>query len=428
MSNQVEPHAVRVARLLASSPEAVFEEMRATAHTRRSRLSTALDEDLETALRDRAAPLIDLALAQFGTSRSVVGPLLAAGLAKASSSRVGADHRRGLRVACYANDQLDSFMSEGLLHELVPAQTAARIVASADLGEIAVLLRNPAVGDQALADLYRKTGPFEKLSDERWRRLVDLAADNPRIVAAGDEEHGPDWGFWKIHKALFELVTSAPVTGEWCRTLHSTLVNVHPPMVAIEAPINETLKKWEGFTAMDYSGKKPASGEYTDLPLAEEFSCIVAAVYGTRFVDSSYERAGTPNSPTLPERCAYYGTASLKRKEVQQYATRDGIGFGLAFSFNESGMCSAEARAAFEEHARYPHRLYRSRMEVVSRQWRYLRAVIARWDDDEVEVEDTVAKSVARLEQGLISLAKDVRNLWWLAIVGFLVLAWLARR
>ncbi|WP_133255215.1 hypothetical protein [Phenylobacterium kunshanense] len=86
MSDQVEPHAVRVARLLASSPEAVFEDMRRAAEGRRSLLSTALDEELETALGQRREPLIDLALAQFGTSRAVVAPLLATGLSQAVRS------------------------------------------------------------------------------------------------------------------------------------------------------------------------------------------------------------------------------------------------------------------------------------------------------------------------------------------------------
>jgi hypothetical protein len=426
MSDQVEPHAVRVARLLASSPEAVFEDMRRAAEGRRSLLSTALDEELETALGQRHEPLIDLALAQFGTSRAVVAPLLAVGLSKPSGPSDAA-HRRGLRVACYANTQLDSFLSHGLLHELAAPQTKARILASGALDEMAVLLRNPAVGDEALADLYRKAGPFQKLSDERWRRLVELAADNPRIVAPGDEEHGPDWGFWDIHKALFELVVSAPVTDEWCRVLHRTLVRVHPPTVAIKVPINPTLQKWEAFEAKDYKGD-PAEGEFTDLPLAEEFRCIVAAVYGTRLVDSAYERAGTPNSATLPERCAYYAGASLTKKEVAQFSARDGAAFGLAFSFNESAMCSRESREAFEEHANNPLPLYRSRMEVIARRWKYLRTVIARWDEDEDEADDPVGASLRRIDQGMTAVAREVRRLWWLLVAGLAVLAWIVRR
>jgi hypothetical protein len=428
MPHYKEPESVRVARLLASSPEAVFEDLRTAAEVPRYRLTTELDEELETALSLRHEHLIDLALAQFGRSRAVVAPLLTEGLGKPSSPSDAA-RRCGLRVACYANTQLDSFLglSDGLLHKLVPERTKARVLANADLGEMGVLLRNPAVGDTALADLYRKSGPFEKLSEERWCRLVQCAADNPRIVAAGDEEHGPDWGFWEIHKALFELVTTAPVTDNWCRALHWTLARVHPPGVEITAPINETLNRWADFEAKDYKGEV-AGGIYTDLPLAEEFRCIVAAVYGTRLVDSNYERAGTPGSKTLAERCAYYGGASLTEKEVAKFATRDGAAFALAFTFNGSAMCSSKSREAFEKHVTFWPDTYRARLEVLARKWKYLRTVIARWDNDDDETEDPVSASFARVEKDIAALAKEVRRQGWLLGAGFILLCLLLGR
>jgi hypothetical protein len=421
-----EPESVRFARLLASAPEAVFDDMRRHAEARSRFSLSGGDEELELALAQRQEHLIDLALAQFGTSKAVVAPLLAEGLATASSSS-DAVRRRGLRVACYANEHLALFRSQGLLNELATESTKARILAKADTGELAVLLRNPRVGDDALADLYRKAGPFEKLTDERWCQLVELAADNPRIVADEDNEHGPDWGFWQIHKALFELVTTAPVTDIWCRALHRTLARVHPPGVEIKFPINETLEKWSTFEAKGYDGQ-PAAGMYTDLPFAEEFRCIVAAVYGTRSVDSGYERAGAPNSKTLPERCAYYGGAPLTKKEVARFAARDGAAFGLAFSFNELAMNSEESREAFEKHMTFWPSTYRSRLEVLARKWTYLRTVIARWDDGGDEAEDSVSASVARLEKDVAAIAKEVRHQWWLTLVGFVLLSWLIGR
>lgn len=426
MPYEAEPKGVRTARLLASSPQAVFEDLRSYAETR-GRLSLFGDDnELELALAQRSEPLIDLALAQFGTSKAVLAPLLEEGLATASSPH-DVLRRRGLRVACYANRHLDPFRSHGLLNELVPEHTKVRILTNGDLDEMAVLLRNPAVGDDALADLYRKTGPFAELTDERWCRLVELAADNPRIVADEDDEHGPDWGFRDIQKALFELVTTAPVTDKWCRVLHRTLARIHPPAVAISVPINETLEKWAAFEATDYRGS-PVEGIYTGLPFAEEFRCIVAALYGTRFVDSGYERAGSPKSASLPERCAYYGGASLTRDEVARFAARDGEAFGLAFSFNQSAMKTRESREAFEKHVSNWPSTYRSRLEVLARKLKYLRTVLARWDDGEDEAEDSVSASVARLEKDIGALAKEVRNQRWLLVVGFALLALLLGR
>jgi hypothetical protein len=425
MSDQQEPHAVRLARLMASSPEVVFADLRTAAEARRSLLHMP-DEELETALAQRLDPLIDLGLAQFGRSKSVVARLLATGLAKPSSPSDAA-RKRGLRVACYGNTGLDYFGSHDLLADLVSARTKASIVANGAEDELAVLLRNPAVGDKALANLYRKEGPFQKLSDERWRDLVDLAAHNTRIVAAGDEKHGPDWGFWEIHKALFEMVTSAPVTENWCRVLHRTLVRVNPPSVVIKTPITATLKNWEDFEVKDHEGKIE-EGWYSGLSLAEEFRCIVAALYGTRYVDSSYERAGTPQSATLPERCAYYAGASLTKKEVKKFLARDGAAFLLAFSFNEVAMCTPDLREALGVHGEQPSWLYRSRMEIYARERPYLRAIIARWDTEGDETKDPIGASIDRVQAGVTALSKEIRRLWWLFVGGLLLISWLIQR
>jgi hypothetical protein len=412
--------SVRFARLLASSPEAVFDDMRRNAEARSRFSFSGSDDELELALAQRQEHLIDLALAQFGTSKTVVAPLLAEGLATASNPS-DAIRRRGLRVACYANEHLGLFRSHGLLNELATEGIKARILAKADIGELAVLLRNPSVGDDALVDLYRKAGPFEKLTDDRWCQLVELAADNPRIVASEDNEYGPDWGFWGIHKALFRLVTTAPVSDNWCRALHRTLARVHPPSVAIEVPINATLEKWAGFEAKDYKGEAE-DGIYTDLPLAEEFRCIVAAVYGTRLVGSEYERAGTPNSVALYERCAFYGSAPLTKKLVAEYLARDGSAFGLAFSFNESAMLTKAAREAFEDQSfRWPN-TYRTRMTVLARKWKYLRTAIARWDNDDDEPAVSVNASFARVEKDIAALAKEIRRQGWLLGAGFILI------
>lgn len=421
-----EPEGVRFARLLASAPDAVFDDMRRSAETL-GRLSLSRgDEKLEFALVQRQEHLIDLALAQFGTSKAVVSPLLEEGLATASSPGDSL-RRRGLRVACYANEHLDFIRSHGLLDKLATEETKARILADGDLDEVAVLLRNPFVGDVALADLYRKSGPFEKLTDERWCQLVELAADNPRIVADEDDEYGPDWGFWEIHKALSKLVTTAPVSENWCRALHRTLARAWPPSVAIETPINATLEKWAGFEARDYRGETE-EGVYTDLPLAEEFRCIVAAVYGSRLVGSGYERAGTPNSTTIYERCAFYGSAPLTKKLVAEYFAKDGTAFGLAFSFNESAMSDNAAREAFEENSfRWPD-TYRRRMAGLARKRKYLRTVIARWDNDDDETKDSVSASFARIEKDIAALTKEIRRQGWLLGVGFILLCLLVGR
>jgi len=417
-----------MARLLVASPEAVLAELsRPAADERRRRWGTLLGEELEEALAKRQEPLIDLALAQFAASRAVVARLLGIGL-RAPDSQFDAVQRRGLRVACYANERLDPFMTHGLLHELAPEVVIAEIVASAPLAELAVLLRNPVVGDKALVDLYRKSGPFEGLDDDRWRRLVELAALNPRIVVGDDDEQGPDFGFWDIHKALFGLVCTAPATEDWCYALQGTLARIHPPAVAIAEPINATIGRWRDLKIVRRKGE-PQEGIYTNLPLAEEFVCILAAVYGTRFVESRYEHAGTPASKSVAERCAYYGGAKLTKKDVERFSERDGAAFDLAVVFNDRAILDREVRAALEDRARYPTTLFRERVAVIARRWKFLREVIARWetDDDEAPLDPGLVL-IERLEQRVTGLAKQVRTLGYLLVAAVVMIALLVRR
>jgi uncharacterized protein YjeT (DUF2065 family) len=428
MTGNADPHAVRLARLLASAPETVLEDLRRSAAGRRSRLSTHLDEELEAALAARHEPLIDLALAQYGSSSKVVAALFTESLKK-GAAEADEQRRRGLRVACYANEQLDLFLSEGLLSNLAATPTvAAKIVSTAPLDEMSVLLRNPAVGDKTLSSLYAGTRPFQGLEEDRWARLVELAADNPRIVTDEDDQHGPDWGFWDIHKALFQLVRTAPLTDRWCRALHRTVANIHPPSVAITEDIGPTLERWD-LDLKRYDGDV-LEGDYTGLPFAEEFRCMLAAVYGTRFVDSRYVHSGSASSPTLGERCAYYGGAKLTKKEVERFAAADGAAFGLAVAFNERAILENETRAAIEEHADLPIELYRSRVAVIAQKWRYLRQVVARWhveDDDGLDQLGSDA-AIRRLEQQVTALSTQVRNAGYVIIAVAVLIVFFLRR
>lgn len=421
-----EPHAVRMARLRVSAPEVVFENLKAAAEAERSRLSTVLDEELEAALARRNEPLIDLGLARYATASKVVTPLLAAGLAKPSSEE-DSIHRRGLRVSCYANRQLGSFLSEGLLSELASPQQAVRIVEKGDLSELAVLLRNPAVGDKTLADLFRGTGPFAGLPEDRWCKLVQLAADNPRIVAPGDEEHGPDWGFWEIHKGLFQLVRTAPATERWCFALHYMLAHARPPSVVIDEPIDATLKRWSHLEIKDRNGE-PTEGFYSELPMSEEFLCLIASAYGTRFVDSQYEFAGTPRSPTVAERCAYYAGAKLTKKDAAAFLARDSAAFSLAFMFNDSAILNAETRAFFEERGNYDRQLYKFRVGVLAREWPFLQRLIPSWEMEEDAQSNPLMFTLVRLEGEIAELKKQFRVAAYSLILGFSILAYLARR
>ena len=92
------------ARLLASSPEAVFDELKKlSAKTRAQPFWNNRNDKYEIGLVDRNERLINLGLAAYGTNKEVLKALYKHGLEPAQNTS-DASYKEGLRVGCLSNN------------------------------------------------------------------------------------------------------------------------------------------------------------------------------------------------------------------------------------------------------------------------------------------------------------------------------------
>ena len=197
------------ARLLASSPEAVFEELKTLSLKTRAQPLNSGDK-YEISLINRNERLINLGLAAYGTNKEVLKALYKHGLEPAqgrlSTSTVREAH----------------FMFR-FPDEIIGAEETRRVLTEANGNEVAALIQNPKVSDELLEALYKRQGVFADKLEERRRQLIWMSASNARLVTKQEYHDAPDMGHYGIHKSIFGLLETTPVKYNWLRLLYHLL-------------------------------------------------------------------------------------------------------------------------------------------------------------------------------------------------------------
>jgi hypothetical protein len=157
------------ARLSVSSPEEVLRELKRIAQE--PDLILGRRDTIEALLVERNHRLINLGLACYGTSREVYTALYKHGLEKPADI---ADERykRGLRIGCLSNRAVSAAGLEfDFPRRLIGQEEIHRVITGGDDAEAEALICNPSVSDRLLEELYKRSGAFANLDEERWSRL-----------------------------------------------------------------------------------------------------------------------------------------------------------------------------------------------------------------------------------------------------------------
>lgn len=210
------PTIVTEARLLKSEPSAVFREL---INRPKSKLGSRAETSLERLLLSRQEPLIDLALACTTADKDILHFLYNQGLVEATNE-LDTHYQLALRVACLSNQDTWDFHFPA---RIIGESEVSRIVLQGQHEERSALLKNPEVDSSLLVNLYTGAGPFQQLSDDVRRWMVMESAKNPRLCDERDSDDSPDMEYYSIHKAIFQLLESAPVTNSWVYTLFNLL-------------------------------------------------------------------------------------------------------------------------------------------------------------------------------------------------------------
>ncbi len=332
------------ARLLAAGGQYVYERLRDFSQERvRWRFSTP-DEGLERGLLDRADPLIDIALASFAASPTVLTELW---------RRAAADHypdpqfRRGIRLACLSNHTV---LTDRFPVSIIGAADLERILGAADTEEAYALIRNDKVHDSLLSALFEHREPFAALEDDRWRAFVMQASHNARINDEQEGEFGPNLSQASIQESIFRMLESAPTTGPWVVALHYFLESLDPQQVQEPecSRVDGVLDRWAKVEVLDKDGAIQG-GVYPGISYADEFRCLVGALYGSCRKDGDRVVHGSAGAAAIAERCAYYGNAGMTAEEARRFLAREPLVFAFAASCNPALMSRPELRRLIEE-------------------------------------------------------------------------------
>lgn len=430
MATEYTEARIREARLIVARPEQVLTELEKYSDELNTRVF-GRDEHLERSLLARNEPLIDLGLARHGREREVVAALYQKSHAK-PADHLQERYLRGLRIACLSNEVVLRHFDfpEGVLG----TEEFARLINEGDDEYLAALLSNPNVADKFLETLYKNEGYFASLPDERRRCLVYLSSCNPRLTTQEDFEDGPDLGYMHIHKGIIAMLACAPTTERWLLALRGLLGELDPgDLHSPDEAITPILERWAQVSVAERGLFK--DGEFTALPLRDEFRCLVAAMYGchySRGKDGKFtlNNLGRPDSPDVVLRCAYYGRAKLTAKEMTAAFAADEDIYLLAVLCNDSVYHDPALRKLLEgEQLRGNLRyIYRRRCEQIHKRWpRFDPRPVSDWLIEDTPPENKELKILKQLETTLASIANTFKSVqtwifWGFVVLGALVL------
>jgi hypothetical protein len=193
----------------------------------------------------RVDPVIDLALATHGRSRTVLNKLydraasaLKAVLAANGSLFVGSDH--GTRIPLRDRD---------------PSQSRIwSIVKHAPLNELRALCSNPDIysGFYHALITSRQSDGDSIVSEQRFQHIVRFLADNPCVSQSREdsrERHyldgSADYKYNEFCVAAWALAATVPVTLAWAETLSRLYIRLHRPYNRLK-DIDAIIARWQG--------------------------------------------------------------------------------------------------------------------------------------------------------------------------------------
>lgn len=423
--------STRLARLLISPPPVVYEELKAySTEVRADPFGTASDE-LEAKLAARGDPLIDLAIASYGASTDQIGQLYKKSKLPPADD-ADASYKQGLRLAVLANETV---ASRGFLkrfpENVIGEAELASVLKNGDWIEAQTLVENPTVADDVLLALYHGDKVADGIDDQRRRQLVAVSGRNPRLQNREDDEFGPDLGHWDLHKAIFEMLETAPTSDGWLECLDFLLMQIDPSEVAHPDSIDAILERW----TVNENGELPKPSkrrEYNETGLDErtQFRCLIASLYG-RSYSSTGRIHGAPDDNDVVRRCAYYGNASLDPKAINAGYEKDGETFVFAAMANDDVYLKKANRKVFEDECltgRQSDR-YKRRCAQLHNKWpSFNPRPTAEWmverSEEEKSADPALGRQVAELSKRLSSIEKSVALLPWLIVALVLVAVW----
>jgi hypothetical protein len=433
------PTSITISRLLNLPPSAVYEELKDFGSDEEG-LWMGRDHSVEEALLQRDDPLINLGLAQYCASHDV-----AAVLYKRGSLSIGdVTYNKALRMAVLGNSLVPRRIMGGNTFGVLPDEELLRLVNTDDKNhtdELYAVLINP--GAKRLLDrLYNQEKPFDKVSPDHYMRALYWSSSNPGIRDDDSNEHGPDMAAYGLQKGIKRLMQVLPVTEDGLRTAYWLLKStaMHKAGHFDEDP-TPVFRRWQPLE-LSADFKKYHEGDAHKLDMKEEFQCMLASVYNHYSMKTPDNKMkivylGSPDSPELFLRCAYYARETkLTPEQMEKAYSRDTDAFTLAALYNDSLFWNTKTRAMLERfvRGRLIHRYKRRIAQINKKHPEFDLNPVSEHGvgllEDETKQPTKDQKRMERLEALVAANTKQLSNiykrLWWvfILVVVAVVLIW----
>ena len=414
-----EPECLSQARLMAAAPEFVYEQLKF--------YSSNVGhwdgkEELEKLLLKRNEKLINLAVAQFATHKSIIEQLY-----NQACVATGPDdelYNLGLRVACLSNRHFDFFNW--------PDFDLNTLMARGFTVEAAALLANPSIRSSVLEALFKKSDYFAQVDEKNWLWMIQASAENERLNIDESDIHGPDMSLWGIHNAIFEFLENAPVTPQSAHAVLSLLCALDPHHTRSPEEVAHVLDRWSKIELKNYKGEDD-EGWFTHVSLRDELRCLIASLYSRRRTPamSGPRVFGSADDDDIARRCAFYAGTDLSEKEIEAGFRRDKDVFVFAVLKNCYVLLNKTKRALIEEYLSGNFiNEYRRRCEDIRKKYKWFdvrpvsesgRDLLDEFQQPNSKEISLLEKIIGQNEQLVARLKSYERSMYW--IVPILIIA-----
>ena len=305
---------IQEAELMAMSPEAVAQLLRARATSPRTKPALdVVDEDTEQALQARKHALIDLALAQYGRDVSVVAELF---------SSVPPKHP--IRLAALSNSNIEGKASFPI-HLFGDEQKLCQWLDAAPEEEFEALFENPNLSNALLSDLLTRRGTWSDVSDDTLRKVVHALLKNERMHAGYQKQFYDEWkhfSYTSVSDAAWLLAETVEPTERWASVLGWLYEKLEVEAPSIKKPLS-LAARW-----------KADAKDKLSLELEKELNADGNLSHRQRVRKGLGRLALKQNGKLLVKllgdkdialRCAVYSSAPMTAVQLKAAFKRDGV-------------------------------------------------------------------------------------------------------
>jgi hypothetical protein len=318
------------AELMNSTPEHVYSWLRNRAEMSDNDEQYDGDEELEESLLKRGSPLIDLGLARYGHSATVVRRLFLDercggennGQILGGSGHASVGAGRLLRLAALSNRTLMKhggtlekmplvlFTDDVVFSDLEPIR---EFVEAADPDEVLALFQNPTIDGEVLAKLYEKEAPFERLGEERWQELIAATIGNPRLRAdyVGPMDGWAEYMHGRVFNEAWALAQRVPTTVRWSRLLVRLLDETSSECFSIKDKM-AAIRRWN-VPSSTGTEPRPNATEASQYGYLDDFGSMRLVL--AKLMSES-EVHDLKNHEDVAMRCAFYVYGRLTRQDL----------------------------------------------------------------------------------------------------------------